>query len=322
MFNTSNYLEKRKKDQLSSIINQYQIVNNKITDDSPGTKQALLLSSPSDLGVCRNGGRRGACYGPQSIINNFKKMSLSNNISNSNLALFKISDNEIESNDFNEAQQLYTNSIYKIVSHYPNTPLIHLGGGHDHIYPLVSAISQIHRKINIVNIDAHLDTRIDQVNHSGTPFRQISNELNNINNIFQIGAHPYSNSSKNYNKLKNGNMKILSMEKLKIETNYFQESITPILEKLNLFNSDTITILSIDADAISSTEMVGVSAVNPDGIPSRYIEEILNFYYESYKGLKILGIYEHNPIYENLSMKGTKLISSLLYNFLVKNKKA
>jgi formiminoglutamase len=322
MFNTKDYLKKRKEDQLSSIMNQYQIVNNNITDNDPSTKQAVFLSSPSDLGVCRNGGRRGACYGPQSIINNLKKMALSPNISNDKLALFTVGNNELEAKDFDKAQKLYINSIHNIVKSYPSIPLIHLGGGHDHVYPLVSAISKIHKKINIINIDAHLDTRIDQANHSGTPFRQIGNELNNITSIYQIGIHSYSNAANNYNKLQKSNMKIISMDDLKTETNNFQKSISPMLEGLNLFDEDAITILSIDADVISSTQMEGVSAVNPDGIPARYIEEVLNFYCKNYNGWKILGIYEHNPIYENLSMKGTKLISSLIYNFLVKNKKA
>jgi formiminoglutamase len=60
----------------------------------------------------------------------------------------------------------------KISSNYIEQNIIHLGGGHDHVYPLLKAIETKYKKIIILNIDPHCDTRESEHNHSGTPFRQ------------------------------------------------------------------------------------------------------------------------------------------------------
>ncbi len=63
--NISQQLTKRKPDRLESLFQ----------DDSNKEVLAHILSSPNDLGVCRNGGRRGTSFGPQAIINCLKKMA-------------------------------------------------------------------------------------------------------------------------------------------------------------------------------------------------------------------------------------------------------
>ena len=46
-------------------------------NESHQNLDGLFISSASDLGVVRNGGRRGSRYAPEAILNVFKKMSKS-----------------------------------------------------------------------------------------------------------------------------------------------------------------------------------------------------------------------------------------------------
>ena len=91
----------------------------------------------------------------------------------------------------------------------PLAPLIHLGGGHDHIYPLLRALSAQNDRITVINIDAHLDTRTDDLPHSGTPFRQFARErgCNKVNFDPIRDPIPFSNASNNFRPLERGQMK-------------------------------------------------------------------------------------------------------------------
>jgi formiminoglutamase len=61
--------------------------------------------------------------------------------------------------------------------------------------------------------------------------------------------------------------------------------------------------------------MNAVSAVNPQGIEQNQIEYIMSLL--KYQAPHAhLGIYEYNPIYEDLSNKGAKFIAKMLFDWL------
>ena len=260
----------------------------------------LIITTPSDLGVIRNGGRRGSVYGPKAIINNFLNLTIDNN----NKKNFNIVNCEqTYQTNFKNAQIDESNQI----SHFFNKTtdnIIQLGGGHDHIYPLITSLFKTFDKIHVINIDAHLDTRTDSIHHSGTPFRQIFNDANKHKKSFflsQIGIHAYCNQEDNFSNFDN-RMQIIKMKDQRLSK--------------KLIKQDYLTILSLDVDGLDSSFMEATSAVNHNGISKNDMNTLLDIYNSINQKLKVFGIYEYNPIYENLSNRGAKFISSLMYKFL------
>lgn len=265
----------------------------------------LFLTSSSDTGVYRNGGRRGTQFAPEAIINTFKKLSKLSHIEA--ISYSEVSTPVTEQVDFHKAQNAEAQKIADILQSN-SAQTVHIGGGHDHVYPMIKALREVYSKkhIHIINIDAHLDTRVDKLSHSGTPFRQLINEDKNLT-LYQVGIHRYANSQSNYNDL-NQQMKVL--HKYQISENL--EQLTLQLDSfLPKADSNDIWVLSIDIDAIDSSVMEAVSAVNHNGLMINQIKSIMSAVKQR-SVTPYLGIYEYNPLYDNLSQKGSRAIADLL----------
>ena len=90
------------------------------------------------------------------------------------------------------------------------------------------------------------------------------------------------------------------------------------LSQMMDIHPDETTVLSIDCDALDSTLMSAVSAPNHKGISAPQLDSILTSYKESCLS-PIVGIYEYNPLYEDLSCKGARFLAHLLYRFYEQN---
>lgn len=269
----------------------------------------LFIKSSSDVGVMRNGGRNGARFAPQSFMSFFKRLSLSENLLSQTMKEQEVANQDLELEDFHKAQKTESETIQKLIKDSGDSALIHIGGGHDHIYPLLMAIGSA--KTIVINIDAHADTRTDDESHSGNPFRKFSEKAKDFH-LFQIGLHPFANSQSTLSPLKKGNMSALwrkdlnrlSLEKMFLE---IQKEISP----------ETKVILSIDADALSGSLIPGVSAVNGAGLEMSE----LNLIWENYKALNlshkpIVGIYELNPLYDTLSGMSMRTMAGFIFQIL------
>lgn len=294
-----NQLQSRANDQVKSLF----------ADNLQGADSIFLLS-PSDAGVERNGGRKGARFAPESIINCFSKMAKPKDHSIS-LAKVIATDYQKELDNFESSQGAQTLTISKHLNHQN---IFHIGGGHDHIFPLLMAL-KAEKKIRVINIDAHLDTRIDPLAHSGTPFRQFSKSHNGAFELIQLGIHNFANASSNYNELDNQHtMKIFSVDQL--QDSFNKNEIGNFLSEKIPYEKDTLTILSLDCDALCSSQMKAVSAVNHKGLSLDLVQFIFNDYKTrvAKDHSQIIGIYEFNPIFDDLGQSGARLISYLLYN--------
>jgi formiminoglutamase len=278
----------------------------------------VVFTSSSDCGVVRNGGRKGSRFAPQAIINSLGKMvdHFDHPIFTHELAqCFDFYSDQ----KFNEAQNISAGKCLETLKRGPHTS-VHLGGGQDHILPFLMALEASgHDQIIVLNIDPHLDTRLDPIRHSGTPFRDFAELTKSEFSILQLGTCEHSNSPESYQALKNGRMKIISFNDILREGQYFRKSIIPLiqsqLEKV-LFTENCAFMLSIDCDAIDHGTMSAVSAVSQHGFPISCIVELLSWYKAFSHKNKYLGIYEYNPLFEDLSNKGARAISSLLYQYL------
>lgn len=269
----------------------------------------LFLKSSTDVGVIRNGGRNGARFAPQSFISTFKKFA--QNQTMSELAFFdvEVSSTEEEQIDFHESQKKEAAKIADAIAAHNGSRIVHIGGGHDHIYPLLTAASAGFKKVIVINIDAHADTRTDENFHSGTPFRQFAREYNGQFHLYQIGLHPFANSFSTLTQLEKGKMEVLWMSDFN-ETNlvtFFQKIEKDISEK-------TLVVFSIDADALSGNEVPGVSAVNPAGLTRAQLITVWKKYHALKKDhLPVIGIYELNPVYDTLASVSMRTMASFIF---------
>ncbi len=274
----------------------------------------LFITSPTDLGVCRNGGRRGAAFGASAILNCFSKLNIHHDRMKHVLSS-QVSFINQELEDFENAQKISARTIEKELKR--SNQIIHLGGGHDHIYPLLCAIDEKTNKdkIIVINIDAHLDTRTDELAHSGTPFRQFSKYTKKNFELYQLGIHPFANSISTNQNLENGFMLNITADRLRELTNGFTHSYNPF-KSLNIDTNNSEVIISLDADGLDSSFMSGVSAVNHNGLPLHFVRDLIEHYKFLNLEKKYFGVYEYNPIYDDLSQKGARAITYLIDSFL------
>jgi formiminoglutamase len=273
-------------------------------------KLGLFLKSSSDEGVIRNGGRNGARFAPQSLLAYFKKLTQDDIKSHYRFREKEVSRPELERIDFALAQEEETRIILAELQKSPQATVCHLGGGHDHIYPLLKAYSVLSNDIHVINIDAHADTRSDETAHSGTPFRQFAQEYAGSFHLHQIGLQHFANSFSTLLPLEQGQTSILWREDLDSSSQldlFFAE----IEQKLS---PKSLIIFSLDADALQGQEVPGVSAVNGYGISRSTLQSCWRNYRKiSAYHAPILGLYELNPVFDTLSMLSMRTLGSFLF---------
>lgn len=278
------------------------------------SSSVLFITSSSDVGVMRNGGRNGARFAPKAITNTFKKWTLNEKFSHLHWGQIEVANQTHELEDFSSAQFIEAKKISQVLN-MGEQRVIHLGGGHDHIFPLLTALSEKHSKIIVLNIDAHADTRTDTNAHSGTPFRQFADSYQGEFHLFQFGLHEFANSSSTLSPLGKG-----SQHRLFFESLADTQIVDSFLERLSLeVTDDCAFVFSLDADALDCGLMEAVSAVNPRGINREQLLSLWRFYtaiLQSKKLRSYLGIYEVNPLYDTISNRSLRVLSSIIYEMI------
>ncbi|MBC7429787.1 MAG: arginase family protein [Bacteriovorax sp.] len=286
-----------------------RIIKNKT---APSAADILFFKSSSDIGTIRNAGRRGSNFAPEAIINIVKKLALHNEQTWSEIEIAKPA---LELESFEYAQKEYSVTLATALQSYPKaSKFIYLGGGHDHVYPLLKALNTKSKKIKVINIDAHLDTRVDEFSNSGTPFRQFANEFEGQFELIQLGIHDFANSKTSMNELGSAKEVVATYDDLRHLTNNFTNN-RKTFERMIPYDHEALYLFSLDADALDSGIMEGVSAVNHRGLPYHFVEELL-IYAQDVLRVKHYGFYEYNPVYDNLSQKGARTLAGLIYKIM------
>ncbi len=273
----------------------------------------IFFSSSCDRGVILNKGRNGARYAPQAILHSFGKF---NQHKERSFTLKSLSSNQKELS-LHEQQLLNITEITESLKGKTDQQLIHLGGGHDHIYSFAMAIEKISKdSIVILNLDAHLDTRINEPN-SGTPFRQLDEDLKGPVHLIQYGIQFVSNSKSTASNLKNIKQETFTIEQIEAQTKSFKKKDKVLLKLLNELSKKASTlIISLDCDVIDGGQFQAVSAVNGRGIPCQYLLSLLHEIKKIDFQHKHLGIYEYNPVFDNLSNFGSRYLAQFIEEFL------
>ncbi|MDH5414734.1 MAG: arginase family protein [Flavobacteriaceae bacterium] len=278
----------------------------------------VVFSSPTDTGVKINQGRNGSRLAPKAIISTL--MKLNKHQAQQNIEVIEVTNRNSEETGLIQAQDRSAKKIAKILLTNSNHRYIHLGGGHDHAYPLLKGIQESGRFKNIltINIDAHADTRIDKVHHSGTPFRNFDEVSTLPHHIIQYGLHKFANSPATMSDLKQTKQNIFYFDQLRTTTESFSRLPTDIFKALDFTpNKETAIFFSLDCDAIDASVMKAVSAVNCNGLSLEHIQLLMEKVEDHFpEATLFFGIYEYNPVYDDLSQLGARSISSLIYKTL------
>lgn len=284
--------------------------------------EKILLSSPCDLGVALNGGRIGAKYGPACILNSLGKFqTYQDGLKILNKSALK----GIVPNTLAEMQVQQAAVIRELLLGQKWNKLVHLGGGHDHVFPLLKALTDIieQDKINptarliCLNVDAHLDTRTDKQVHSGTPFRQwmqavakLPEHLRQRVRFEQMAIHQQSNHPSNYQLAG-----MVVNDFLATTTSGFPLDHADALLDLDL-NENDIVLLSLDCDVFDASEFPAVSAPNGRGLAVEKFRELLNTVV-ALPGRKVFGVYEYNPLFDDLATSCARKLAFLIEHFLL-----
>ncbi len=278
-------------------------------NDKVALETCLFLKSSSDVGVMRNGGRNGARFAPKSFLATLKKFAQDKTLTQLAFFDYEVSNVNEEEVDFHLAQEQEASRISQLLSDYPQSRIYHIGGGHDHIYPLLKAASKNYSKVVVLNVDAHADTRTDESHHSGTPFRQFADQFEGTFSLYQLGLHSFANSFSTLSPLKRGKFKVLWKKQMTIHSldAFFEEMASDIDEK-------TLVIFSLDADALIGSEVPGVSAVNPGGITLSELLDIWKRYKKlPFKNMTMMGVYELNPLYDTISSYSMRTLANFVF---------
>jgi formiminoglutamase len=271
---------------------------------------ALFLTSSTDIGVIRNGGRNGARFAPKSFLAQFKRLA-QGALTGTRCRSVEVADESAEQNDFALAQVSEARRIGAALGPCAGAFVAHIGGGHDHVYPLLKSLEDAPRVI-VLNVDAHADTRTDEAPHSGTPFRQFAREYAGDFFLFELGLHPFANSASTLSPLPRGEMKCLGRTELSAL------SLGQLAEELRtLVTPKTRVVFSLDADALSGALVPGVSAVNGQGLDWEELWDLWRLYSTLPLGhAPLVGIYELNPLYDTLSAVSMRGTSNFLHRAL------
>jgi formiminoglutamase len=295
-----------------------------LIDETPKKNQKydkLILNSSSDYGVMRNNGKNGSCYAPRAIINTLKKFNHHQSKSEKILSL-EVASQASERLDFEDAQKEESEKIANLITSYPVSKVIHIGGGHDHIYPLLLAIEKLPQIKNIIilNIDAHCDTRIDDRHHSGTPFRDYDNDGSLPYHLVQFGIQEHSNSKTTMSPITRGSEEKIFIEQLKDNGHQFSTLPKDLFGNCPFLISKehTAFVFSLDCDGIDGADMAAVSCVNPHGVPINFLRLLLENSLSENFGTFFFGIYEFNPLFDELTNRASKTIATLINQALRK----
>jgi formiminoglutamase len=235
--------------------------------------RAVLVGFPQDEGVRRNHGRPGAAEAPDQIRSRLCRLTtwdLANQVDLEDHRPLDMGNLRI-TGDLEESQQSLKEVVGAILRQGA-VPIV-LGGGHETAYGhyLGYVASQSRKSVAIINIDAHLDVRpcIEGLGHSGSPFRQAMEHLTCPlpgHCYVCLGAQPHSVSRGHFKYARSQGCTILWADQLR------RSLVRKFMAFRNLFGKRGRRIyLSIDADVVQASEVPGVSAPNPTGLPGEKV---------------------------------------------------
>ena len=214
-----------------------------------------------------------------------------------------------------EVHDAETEAVAEIVAR-GGLPVV-LGGGHDLTYPgvcgLVTGANIGRGGMGLINVDAHLDVRSDENGiNSGTSFYRALTQLPggalSGEAFVEFGIQEQYNSPYYYNWVLEQGGRVVTLREVSERVMEF------FLQALNAAGKNGRAIaVSLDIDAVRSTEAPGASASNPSGLKAPELDKIAYLAGRSVK-VKYLDIMEVSPPLDE-DHRTAALAASALFSF-------
>ena len=240
------------------------------TDDPAGCRVALL-GAPDDLGVRLNHGRPGATDGPAAFRRALAASGAAYDAGRGAALTIEVFDagdvSPAEGDDaaaLDETHARVTEAA-RALHDLGLVPVV-IGGGHDLTFPTVRALAQTSATaVGGINVDPHLDVR--ETVGSGMPYRRlIDGGFLDPARFIELGVGRFSNSRAHVEWLRSQGATIILDEALTGEGSTPTDTIDRA-SAIALPAPNSIGFVSVDLDAIDSSQAPGVSAMNPSGLP-------------------------------------------------------
>lgn len=287
-----------------TLTNSDQRIGSLLKQDSEGAK-VVIVGFPSDSGVEINGGRVGAKLAPAEIRKQFYKMTPDPRCADRFKKVLSVTADYGDlqlGNTLEENQKLLAQSICDI-QESGAIPIV-LGGGHETTYGHFLGLTKSNKKVEIINLDAHLDVRELKLGqgHSGSPFRQCL-ETRRVEKYTVFGANPRSVSTDHFNY-------VLEMGG---EVSFVNEVDVEVINQYYSKPSKNNLLVSLDLDVLKQSEMPAVSAPSAEGLP---LELYYHYIYMAGKTDRVrsFDMVELNPIYD-IDNQGSRVAASGLWEF-------
>ncbi len=274
---------------------------------SPTEKEVFLALASTDGGVAANGGRVGARWAPAALMTLLRKFTLDERTP-------ALSWNEVAcaADEQQGLASAWTQQAIRLRAGLSGRGLVHIGGGHDHVFPLLQAVGA-KRPVVVINVDAHCDTRTDPAPHSGNPFRQFDAQAKFPLRLHQLGVHPFANSATTLSALPRGEMRLLWRDDCRDPAH-----VRAFLMRIEAETpADALVVFSLDCDALAGVG--AVSAPNHDGVPLEQVHEWIEWYAALCRRraqAPVWGVYEYNPLYDRLGSDDGRLIAGLIHRMI------
>lgn len=199
--------------------------------------------------------------------------------------------------------------LEQILDTYVNasqTPIF-VGGGHNNALAVMRWAAK-HKKLAVINLDAHADLRSTEVRHSGNSFSTAMEE-GVLLHYSVLGLHEAYNNAFIREALKSDQIFHSYYESYLFQQRNLFDDLTNILRH---FHTDTQVGLEIDMDSIA---YMPSSALSPSGWTLDQVRQFTHHFAKTQKHVAYLNLTEAAPISETDSLIVGKALSYLVRDF-------
>lgn len=273
-----------------------------------------LLAIKEDIGPQTNLGRPGARRAFESFLSKFLNMQSNEFCSGDQLSLYGIISQNLSFSSqeegfllVEELDEMVEHHIQKIIQH-GKIPII-IGGGHNNAYPIIRGHFQLNRtSMDIVNLDAHADTRALEGRHSGNPFSYAITD-GYINQYSVLGLHKPYNSQYILDFLHNNKCRFQFFEDYISEKQSFVSDLIAITSE----NPQIELGIELDMDCIA---YMPSSAMGPCGFSIEQARYFIRHFKQSNRKISYLHLPEAAPENEQQANITGKALAYLVYDFI------
>ena len=236
----------------------------------------VIIGVPEDRGILANKGRAGAAKGPDDVRRRLYKLTPGFNMDLDRIRVIDAGNISTKGLTLEEVHLALQEAVSDAVSR-GGIPLV-IGGGHDLTYPglagLVRGAGLKKDSLGLINVDSHLDVRTDESGiNSGTSFyralTQLPNKALSGSAFVEFGIQELYNSPYYYNWVKKQGGSVFTLKEVS------ERVMESFIQALSIVSKKGRTVaLSLDIDAVRSTEAPGASASNPSGLKAPELDKI------------------------------------------------